>query len=125
HGFVFSHCKITGATPEVRTYLGRPWRDYAKTIFLNTEMSEVVRPAGWDNWRKPKAETTTYYAEFNNTGPGATPAERAPWAKKLTAAEADNYTLESVLGGADGWNPLRVPEPPAPPPRKRKGKTKA
>jgi pectinesterase len=121
HGFVFAHCTITGATPEVKTYLGRPWRDYAKTVFLHTQMSEVVRPAGWDNWKKPKAETTSYYAEFNSTGPGATPDERVPWAKKLTAAEADSYTLENVLGGTDGWNPLRQPEPA--PPRKRKAKT--
>ena len=46
YGFVFSHCKITAA-PEAKTYLGRPWRDYSSAIFLNTEMSEAVRPAGW------------------------------------------------------------------------------
>src|SRR6266850_286960 len=40
-GFVFSHCKITGETPEVKTYLGRPWRDFASAAFLSTEMSEV------------------------------------------------------------------------------------
>src|SRR6266545_5012878 len=42
-GFVFSHCKITGESTDVNTYLGRPWRDFANVIFLNTDMSEVVR----------------------------------------------------------------------------------
>ena len=70
-GFVFSHCKITGETPEVKTYLGRPWRAFAGTIFLNTEMSDVVRPVGWHNWDKPDREKTSRYAEFKSTGPGA------------------------------------------------------
>jgi pectinesterase len=113
HGLVFSYCKITGLSPEVRTFLGRPWRDYAKTVFLNTEMSDVVRAAGWDNWKKRGAEKTTFYAEFNSTGPGGSPAERAPWSKQLTAAEAAKYSLENVLGGADGWNPLKEPAPGA------------
>jgi pectinesterase len=106
----------------VRTYLGRPWRDYAKTIFLNTDMTDVVQPAGWDNWKKSRAETTTFYAEHNNTGSGAAPEARVPWAKQLSAAEAANYSLENVLSGTDGWNPLREPAPPAGLSRKKKKK---
>lgn len=105
HGYVFDHCRITGAKPEVRTFLGRPWRDYAQTIFLNTEMSEVVNPAGWNNWGKPYAEKVTNYAEFNSTGPGATPDKRVKWAKQLTAAQAAKYTVAAVLGGSDHWDP--------------------
>ena len=104
-GFVFSGCTMTGETPDVRTYLGRPWRNYASTLFLNTEMSKVVRPAGWHNWNKPEAERTVRYAEFNSTGPGADPKARAPWAHQLTAREAAAITLKKVLGGSDGWNP--------------------
>jgi hypothetical protein len=104
-GFVFSNCKITGESAGGNTYLGRPWRIYASTIFLNTEMSEVVRPAGWDNWKKPEAEKTARYAEFNSTGPGANPAARVSWARQLTGAEAKAITVERVLSGADGWNP--------------------
>jgi len=50
-GFVFANCKITGAKPDVKTFLGRPWRIYASTIYLNTEMSGVVRPEGWNDWK--------------------------------------------------------------------------
>jgi pectinesterase len=104
-GFVFSACRISGETPEIRTYLGRPWRNYASTIFLNTEMPEVVWPAGWNNWKKPEAERTARYAEFNSTGPGANPQARAAWARRLTSEEARTITPGNVLGGSDGWNP--------------------
>lgn len=104
-GYVFSHCTITGQSPEVRTYLGRPWRDYANVIFLNTEMAEVVRPEGWHNWDKPYRETTSRYAEFGSTGPGANPQGRVPWARKLTEEQAREITIQKVLAGKDGWNP--------------------
>jgi len=104
-GFVFSHCTIIGDQPEARTYLGRPWRIHASTIFLNTEMSEVVRPEGWNDWKKPETHQTARYAEFNSTGSGGSPKQRADWAKQLTKVEAAAITPGKVLGGADGWNP--------------------
>lgn len=104
-GFVFSHCQITGETPAVKTYLGRPWRAFANVIFLDTEMSEVVRPAGGHNWNFPDREQTACYAESGSTGPGANPRARVAWARQLTQTEAKAITLEKVLGGADRWNP--------------------
>jgi pectinesterase len=104
-GFVFSNCKITGDPPEARTYLGRPWRIYASTIFLNTEMSRGVRPEGWNDWKKPETHQTARYAEFNSAGPGGSPKQRVDWAKQLTKTEAAAITPGKVLGGADGWNP--------------------
>jgi pectinesterase len=106
-GFVFSNCEITVENPEVRTYLGRPWRNFASTIFLNTRIAEGVQPEGWNNWKKPEAERTARYAEFNSTGPGANPKARVPWARQLTSRDAEAITVKSVLGGADGWNPAR------------------
>ncbi len=103
-GLVFSDCQIDG-DPDVKTYLGRPWRGFASVTFLNTEMSDVVRPEGWENWRDPSREKTVRYAEFNNTGPGANPKARVPWSRQLTEAEAKTITVGKVLGGADGWNP--------------------
>jgi pectinesterase len=104
-GFIFSNCKITGDKSEARTCLGRPWRIYASTIFLNTEMSGVVRPEGWNDWKKPETHQTARYAEFNSTGPGGNSKQRVDWSKQLTKAEAAAITPEKVLGGADGWNP--------------------
>jgi pectinesterase len=107
-GFVFSHCQISGENPDVKTYLGRPWRPFASVAFLNTEMSGVVHPAGWDNWRDPAREKTARYAEFNSTGPGADPQSRVKWAHPLTSNQAAAITVEEVLGGSDGWNPQSI-----------------
>jgi pectinesterase len=104
-GYVFSNCKITGETPDTQTFLGRPWRPYASVTFLNTEMSEVVRPEGWNNWKKAEAEKTTRYAEYHSTGPGTNSDARVKWAKQLTAAEAIKLTPENVLRGCDNWKP--------------------
>lgn len=104
YGFVFSNCKITGE-PGVKTFLGRPWRIYASTIYLNCEMSDVVRPEGWNDWKKPEAHTTARYAEYNSTGAGASSTNRPDWTKQLAKSEAQKITVEKVLGGADNWNP--------------------
>ena len=104
-GFVFSNCKITGESPEVKTYLGRPWRPYAAVVFINTEMSEVVRPVGWNNWNAPEREKSVRYAEFNNSGPGASTRERVAWIRRLKKAEASKLTAKKVLSGTDEWEP--------------------
>lgn len=104
HGFVFADCMITGEDG-VKAYLGRPWRDFARTVFLRTEMAAVIRPEGWHDWDKPQAHATTFYAEHGSTGPGARPEARVSWAKQLGVAEATALTPKAVLGGADGWDP--------------------
>jgi pectinesterase len=105
YGFVFKRCRINGVSPEVKTYLGRPWRDHAAVTFVDTEMADVVRPVGWHNWSRPEREKTARYAEYGNTGPGAKREERVSWMRTLTAAEAEKLTPQEVLRGADGWNP--------------------
>lgn len=107
YGFVFFKCKITGE-PDVKTYLGRPWRDYSNTIYLDTEMSEVVRPEGWQNWNLPAREKTARYAEFNSKGQGANPKARVPWSKQLTNAQAKRITVREVLSGSDNWDPKTI-----------------
>ncbi|MBS1788827.1 MAG: alpha/beta fold hydrolase [Acidobacteria bacterium] len=114
YGFVFANCKITGEAG-VKTYLGRPWRAFGSAIFLNTEMSEVVRPEGWHNWTGPEREKTARYAEAGSIGAGANDAARVAWAQKLTAAEAQAITREKVLGD---WNPKAEIKPEAAPPRR-------
>ncbi len=109
-GFVFSSCKITGETPEVKTYLGRPWRAFAQTVFLNTEMSASVRSEGWHNWTGPAREKTARYGEFGSTGPGADMSARVKWARQLTEIEANAIRRERVLGG---WNPDAPSKPAA------------
>ena len=93
---------ITGE-PEVTTYLGRPWRAYAQTSFIRTEMGAVVMPQGWDYWRNPDREKTARYAEYHNTGPGADSSQRVAWARQLPDGEAEQLTPSRILRGEDAW----------------------
>lgn len=104
YGLVFKDCKITGE-PDVQTFLGRPWRPYGMTIWVDCEMSDVVRPEGWNNWGKESNEETARYAEHGTTGDGAKSDDRVGWAGQLTEDEAAAFTVDQVLAGADGWNP--------------------
>jgi pectin methylesterase-like acyl-CoA thioesterase len=103
-GFVFNHCTLTAAPDATNIWLGRPWRPYAKVIFLNTEMGAHILPAGWREWHPGETHSleTVYYAEYNSTGPGAHVDERDPHTKLLTAAEAAQFETRTFLGG---WNP--------------------
>lgn len=105
YGYVFNQCDLDGESPEASVYLGRPWRDYAQTVFLNCNLSKVVKSEGWHNWDKPNAEKTAFYAEYQSKGAGANPERRITWSKQLTEIEAKKYTIEQVLGGKDNWNP--------------------
>jgi pectinesterase len=109
YGYVFKNCTITGSAPEASFYLGRPWRPYAKTVFLECKLGRQIKPEGWHNWGKPEAERQVFYAEYKSTGPGANPAARVKWARQLTAAEAADYTLDKVLGDWKPGTPYTAP----------------
>jgi pectinesterase len=105
YGFVFLNCRLVSDSAGRKVYLGRPWRLYAYTAFINCDLGAHIRPDGWHNWSKPEAEKTARYMEYNNTGPGAHAAARVLWSKQLSAAEAGKLTVQAVLSGFDGWNP--------------------
>jgi pectinesterase len=114
-GFVFNVCRVHVADGE-HSYLGRPWRDHAATLFMGSELGRGIRPEGWHNWDKPWTERTSRYLEYHNRGPGADRSERVSWSRELTPNEANPITSASVLGGNDGWNPsLSKPIPFHPP----------
>lgn len=102
YGYVLMNCRVTGDAPENSFYLGRPWRPYAKVVYLNCSLGKHIRPEGWDNWRNPENEKTAFYAEYNNTGKGFRPEERVKWAHRLSSEEIKNYTIEKIFRG---WNP--------------------
>jgi len=108
HGFAFINSKLTGDAPAQDVYLGRPWRDHAQTVFINTEMGPHIKKEGWHNWSKPHAEKTAYYAERGSTGPGASVKDRVKWSKQLSSKEAQIYTVNNILGGDDNWQPKSI-----------------
>ena len=101
YGFVFDKCKITAAGDVTSVYLGRPWRPFAMTVFMNCELPEEIHPAGWENWRNPENEKTARYAEYNNRGEGGSTTGRVKWAKVLNKKEAKKITRANVLKDFD------------------------
>ncbi len=97
-GYVFKGCKLTADDGVRQVYLGRPWRIYAKTVFMNCEMGEHIQPEGWENWSKPEAEKTAFYAEYNCTGLGFQPQKRVSWSRQLNKKQSDEYASEAILG---------------------------
>ena len=105
YGYVMNRCRFTGNCPPNSVYLGRPWREYAKTVLIDCFMDAHIFEEGWDDWGKENAHKTIYYAEYGSYGPGATIDKRPAWIKRLTKEQLDYYKKERVLGGEDGWNP--------------------
>lgn len=97
-GFVFLNCKLLAIDGVQKVYLGRPWRIYAKTVFLNCFLDKHIREEGWHNWNKIDAETNTFYAEYNNSGDGAKTENRVKWSHQLTNDDAKKYTTKNILG---------------------------
>lgn len=98
YGYIFNHCRFIGSEPNT-CYLGRPWREYAKVVILNSEIGDHIKPEGWHDWGKIDAHDTVYFAEYKNYGPGA--AGLCPsWTHTLTDTEAENYTYTSVFSCA-------------------------
>ncbi len=106
-GFVFLNSTITSENTEKGIYLGRPWRDYGRTVFINTKIDAQVRPEGWHHWL-PEREKTAYFAEYGSTGKGANAEARVAWAKELGDADIKQFSVEYFLGGRDGWDPINA-----------------
>lgn len=97
YGFVFKNCKLTADKSVNEVYLGRPWRNYAKTVFVNCNMGAHIKPEGWHNWNKKEAESTTFFAEYNCIGEGNKPKSRVGWSHQLKKNEARKYIIENIL----------------------------
>ncbi|PZR31406.1 MAG: pectin esterase [Azospira oryzae] len=98
YGFVFINCRITGDAVEASVYLGRPWRPFAKTVFIHCSIDKLIKPEGWHNWNKPEAEKTSFYAEYQSKGAVADTQSRVSWSHQLSEDEVKNYTLEKIFG---------------------------
>ena len=93
-GYVFSNCRLTAAEGITKVYLGRPWRPYAHTVFMNCHLGSHIRPEGWENWRNPANEKTARYAEYGNSGDGAKTEQRVGWSRQLTKKEASELNKQ-------------------------------
>ncbi|GKU86883.1 hypothetical protein SLEP1_g1355 [Rubroshorea leprosula] len=106
------NCKIKAANDlassntTFQTYLGRPWKNYSRTVYMQSFMDSFINPAGWMAWDGDFALSTLYYAEYNNTGPGSNTTARVTWPgyHVINATDAANFTVANFLLG-DAWLP--------------------
>ncbi|KAL4273394.1 hypothetical protein GQ457_13G024720 [Hibiscus cannabinus] len=111
-GFVLQNCIISGAQDYLpvkassKTYLGRPWHEYSRTLVMQSQLDAIIAPEGWLPWNGNFALDTLWYAEFNNRGPGAVQTNRVKWRgiQKITAAQAQQFTAGVFLLGGQ-WIP--------------------
>lgn len=109
-GTVLQNChimadeKLTPEKAKFKSYLGRPWKEYSRTIIIETEIDDIIDPEGWLPWEGSFALKTLYYAEYNNKGPGADLKGRVKWPglKVIKKDEAMKYTVGPFLQG-DSW----------------------
>lgn len=106
YGYIFKHCKLTAEPGVDKVYLGRPWRPYAYTLFIECELGKHIVLAGWHNWGKQSNEETARYMEYKNTGEGANASERVAWSKQLTKKEAEAVTVDAIFRTQSNWNPI-------------------
>ena len=104
YGYVFNNCTVTTAPEATKVYLGRPWRDYGYTLFMNCQLPKEIRPEGWHHWQKER-EQTARYLEYNNRGEGAATTQRVAWSRQLTKREAQQITVEQVFNIKNEWKP--------------------
>ncbi|CAN6558688.1 unnamed protein product [Malus baccata var. baccata] len=97
---------LASSNSSTQTYLGRPWKEYSRTVYMQSYIDSVVDPVGWQEWNGDFALTTLYYAEYNNTGPGSNTTDRVTWSgyHVINSTDAANFTVANFLLG-DDWLP--------------------
>ncbi|KAH6767985.1 methylesterase PCR A [Perilla frutescens var. frutescens] len=109
-GTSIQDCRITAsseleaAKSSFPTYLGRPWKEYSRTVVMQSYIGDHVDPAGWAEWSGGFALDTLYYGEYMNEGPGAGTSKRVRWKGFhviTSAAEAMEFTVKGLIQGGD------------------------
>ncbi|KAL5982640.1 putative pectinesterase/pectinesterase inhibitor 51 [Asimina triloba] len=108
-GFVFLNCVVNGTeeymalyqqNPKAhRNYLGRPWKEYSRTVFMGCHLESLIRAEGWLPWSGDFALATLFYGEFEDDGPGANPSARVKWSSQIPAEHVAVYSVENFIQG--------------------------
>lgn len=114
-GFVFQNCSINGteeymklynANPKKhKNYLGRPWQEYSRVVFINCNFGALIHPEGWMPWKDDLGLNTLYYGEFGNSGPGSDVSQRVTWSSRIPSENVNKYSLQNFVQGMNGFQP--------------------
>ncbi|KAL3750079.1 hypothetical protein ACJRO7_011114 [Eucalyptus globulus] len=109
---ILQNCTITADASYVpvkakfRSFLGRPWKEYSRTIIMQSFIDDIIQPEGWLPWMGDFGIKTCFYSEFGNRGPGSSMTGRVKWKgiKTITPAHAVDFTVGTFLRG-NTWLP--------------------
>lgn len=110
-GLVIHNCRIVPDQrlfPDrfrLKSYLGRPWKEYSRTVVMESTLGDFIQPEGWMPWDGDFALNTLYYAEYANRGPGARTTARVNWRgfRVIGRKEASQFTVGSFIQGGNWW----------------------
>ncbi|XP_061967089.1 pectinesterase [Populus nigra] len=117
-GISILNCKVAAAADLIpvkssfQTFLGRPWKEYSRTVFLRSYIDDLVDPAGWLEWNASFALSTLYYREYMNRGPGSNTSARVTWpGYRITtnSTEASQFTVGAFIQGNTWLNSTDIP----------------
>jgi len=117
-GISILNCKIAAASDLIpvkssfKSYLGRPWKTYSRTVYLKSYMEDLIDPAGWLEWNDTFALDTLYYGEYMNRGPGSNTSARVTWPGYRvinSSTEASQFTVAQFIQGNDWLNTTGIP----------------
>nr|ACN36463.1 unknown [Zea mays] len=118
-GFVFQYCRFTAETglkdasrPPIRSYLARPWREFSRTLIMESDIPAFIDKAGYLPWNGDFGLKTLWYAEYANRGPGADTAGRVTWPgykKVISKEEAEKFTVQNFLHAEPWLKPTGTP----------------
>ncbi|KAM7276260.1 hypothetical protein ACFE04_018126 [Oxalis oulophora] len=117
-GISILNCKVAAAADlipnktDFRTFLGRPWKEYSRTVFMLSNLEDVIDPAGWLEWNGTFALDTLYYGEYKNVGLGRNTSARVTWPGYRvinSSAEASQFTVGNFIQGSEWLNSTGVP----------------
>ncbi|KAL0462261.1 UNVERIFIED_CONTAM: putative pectinesterase/pectinesterase inhibitor 51 [Sesamum latifolium] len=113
-GFVFQNCVINGTDAYIdlyrgkpdmhKNYLGRPWKEYSRTVFMHCTIGDLIAAEGWMPWNGEFALKTLYFGELENTGPGSDTSGRVSWSSQIPPQHASSYSVQNFIQG-DLWIP--------------------
>ncbi|XP_015951179.2 pectinesterase [Arachis duranensis] len=117
-GISILNCKIAAASDLIpvkssfKSYLGRPWKLYSRTVYLRSYMEDLIDPKGWLEWNETFALDTLYYGEYMNKGPGSNTSGRVNWPgfRVINSSnEASQFTVGEFIQGSEWLNNTGIP----------------
>lgn len=95
-----------GGEPATKAYLGRPWKDFARTVVMESVIEGFVHGQGYMPWEGKENLGTAFFGEFANTGEGANVTGRKDMLgfHVMSKDKALQFTVGHFLHGAE-WIP--------------------